>query len=245
MAFADMKVGQLSKRSGVSVRTLHYYHELGLLTPSLHSPGGHRLYSRKDVERLQQIRSLQELGMSLSEVRTCLDEAQFSPLETVEKHVKQLEEQLALSSRLHERLIGIQSSLKSRSAPNGNALLETLEAMNAMESYFTDAQLESLRQRREQLGVDAIENGQANWQALIEAVREQMEAGALPESDAVRPLAKRWRALIEAFSGGDAAIEQSVANMARENPRMAADFGNMPDMEMMSFMGKACAALKQ
>ncbi len=58
MQIGEWKVGEVAQRTGVSVRTLHHYHEIGLLTPSFHAPGSHRLYSAADVTRLQQIQSL-------------------------------------------------------------------------------------------------------------------------------------------------------------------------------------------
>ena len=64
-----MKVGELAKRTGVSVRTLHYYDEIGLLSPSHRSEAGYRLYSAEDIARLQQIKSLRQLGFRLEEIR--------------------------------------------------------------------------------------------------------------------------------------------------------------------------------
>ena len=68
-AYADsretgMKVGQLAKRTGVSVRALHYYDEIGLLQPSTLTKSGHRLYGPAELVRLQQIKSLRQLGFS-------------------------------------------------------------------------------------------------------------------------------------------------------------------------------------
>src|SRR6476646_6711292 len=63
------KVGELAKRTGVSVRALHHYDEIGLLSASLRSESGYRLYTEADVIRLQQIRSLRSLGFSLDESR--------------------------------------------------------------------------------------------------------------------------------------------------------------------------------
>src|SRR5260370_39806820 len=89
-----MKVGELARRTGISVRTLHYYDEIGLLAPSQHSEAGHRLYSALDVVRLGQIRSLRQLGLSLEEVRDCLDPLKFSPQRVVAMHIPRLQEQI-------------------------------------------------------------------------------------------------------------------------------------------------------
>ncbi|OPG14868.1 MerR family transcriptional regulator, partial [Ferroacidibacillus organovorans] len=52
------KVGELAKLTGITIRALHHYDQIGLLVPFLHSGAGHRLYSGKDIARLQQIISL-------------------------------------------------------------------------------------------------------------------------------------------------------------------------------------------
>lgn len=57
MGFA-LEVGDLAKQTGVSVRTLHYYNEIGLLSPSGRTESGYRLYATPDIMRLQQIVSL-------------------------------------------------------------------------------------------------------------------------------------------------------------------------------------------
>ncbi len=63
------KVGELAGRTGLSVRALHYYEEIGLLLPSRRTGSGHRLYSAEDVLRLQRIVSLRSLGFTLEEIR--------------------------------------------------------------------------------------------------------------------------------------------------------------------------------
>lgn len=73
-----MKVGDLAKQTGVSVRTLHYYDEIGLLSPSQRTQTGYRLYTEDDIIRLQQIVSLRQIGFSLEQIRECLEQSQFS-----------------------------------------------------------------------------------------------------------------------------------------------------------------------
>src|SRR5258708_30556237 len=73
------RVGELAKRTGVSVRTLHWYEEIGLLSPSQRSEAGHRLYAAEDLGRLQQIRSLRQLGFSPDEIPQGLGEPPVSP----------------------------------------------------------------------------------------------------------------------------------------------------------------------
>ena len=74
----ELKVGDLARRTGLSVRTLHHYDEIGLLAPSRRTEAGHRLYAVAQVTRLQQIQSLRSLGFSLDEIRDCLARPEWS-----------------------------------------------------------------------------------------------------------------------------------------------------------------------
>ena len=73
-----LKVGELAKRCGLTVRTLHHYDQIGLLRSSARSGSGYRLYGRTDIARLHQIQVLRKLGLSLGEIGTWLDEAPAS-----------------------------------------------------------------------------------------------------------------------------------------------------------------------
>ncbi len=66
------QIGDLAKRAGISVRTVRYYEELGLIVPSGHSVGGFRLYGEENFKRLQVINFLKELGLTLTEIRKIL-----------------------------------------------------------------------------------------------------------------------------------------------------------------------------
>ncbi|MGF9993197.1 MerR family transcriptional regulator [Bacillus mycoides] len=78
-----LTIGQLSKRTGVTIRTLRYYDKIGLLIPKDYKEGGHRLYSLDDLLRLQQIQSLKFIGFSLKDITDlleshCIEEQQLS-----------------------------------------------------------------------------------------------------------------------------------------------------------------------
>ena len=64
-----MKIGEVAERTALSIRSLRHYDELGLVSPSAHSPGGFRLYTEADVERLLLIRRMKPLGFSLDRMK--------------------------------------------------------------------------------------------------------------------------------------------------------------------------------
>ncbi|NMR21701.1 MerR family transcriptional regulator [Cellulomonas fimi] len=70
---ATLQIGAVAERTGLSLRTLRHYDEVGLLTPSARSEGGFRLYTSADVERLLLIRRMKPLGFSLEEMADLLD----------------------------------------------------------------------------------------------------------------------------------------------------------------------------
>lgn len=71
-----MRIGELSDRSGRTIRTLHFYEELGLLAPAARTKGGFRLYDSRALLRIHWISRLQELGFSLPEIKDFLVEVQ-------------------------------------------------------------------------------------------------------------------------------------------------------------------------
>ncbi len=67
-----MQIGDFANKAGLSVRTVRYYEELGLLEPESHSTGGFRLYGEENFKRIHVINFLKELGLSLTEIRQIL-----------------------------------------------------------------------------------------------------------------------------------------------------------------------------
>ena len=61
---SDMAIGELARETGLTIRTLHHYDAIGLVTPSSRTSGGHRVYSEPDVERLYAVVVLRRIGLS-------------------------------------------------------------------------------------------------------------------------------------------------------------------------------------
>jgi DNA-binding transcriptional MerR regulator len=73
MSERQMQIGEVAERTGLSLRTIRHYEEVGLVIPSARSKGGFRLYTESDVERLMVIRRMKPLDFSLEEMRDLLD----------------------------------------------------------------------------------------------------------------------------------------------------------------------------
>jgi|SRR6185436_6903467 len=219
------KVGQLAKRSGISVRTLHHYDQIGLLTPSHRTESGHRLYDRDDVVRLQQIVMLRQLGFALDEIGATLQRAGAALPHLIDLHLGRLRSQIERERRLCARLEQMSAWLREGKEVSVDEFLKTIEEMTMFEKYMTEEQLETLRKRGEAVGPQRMQEVQEEWPRLIEEVRTEMQRGTDVNSPRVQELAQRWRSLVNEFSGGDAGIERSVANMYATEPGAAERFG--------------------
>ena len=63
----QMRIGDVARRTGLTVRTLRYYEEIGLLPPSERLAGGHRVYGEDDIRRLHRVNLLRHVGVPLAE----------------------------------------------------------------------------------------------------------------------------------------------------------------------------------
>ena len=86
------RVKEAADMVGISVRTLHHYDQIGLLTPESVSPAGYRLYSDRDLDKLQQILFFKELGFSLQETGKIINSPGFDRMEALLTHKKLLVE---------------------------------------------------------------------------------------------------------------------------------------------------------
>jgi DNA-binding transcriptional MerR regulator len=220
MKFEALKVGELAKRTGLTVRTLHHYDEIGLLKPSLHTEAGYRLYTADDVVRLQQVLSLRQLGFALEEIRDCLNRPGLAPLEVVRLHAARLREQIELQRKLCERLETLAAQFHTAGEVSVDEFLQAIEVMTMIEKYYTAEQLAQIEERKAALGEERIEEAHAKWPPLFAAVRAEMDAGTDPADPQVQALARKWYGLLDQFTGGDPGLFNSTCNMYANEDRI-------------------------
>jgi DNA-binding transcriptional MerR regulator len=234
------KVGELAKQTGLTVRTLHHYDEIGLLSPSHRTAAGHRLYVEDDVARLQQVASLRNLGFPLEEIRDVLNDKRMSPLQVVQLHADRLREQVRSQQRLVERLDALAEGLRTAETVSADQLIQTIEEITMFEKYYTQEQMDYLAQRREQVGESRIKEVEAEWPRLMDEVRAEMERGTDPCDPRVQEMARRWKGLIEEFTGGNEGIRQSLGNLYQnESTVHGMDVAGM--RPLMEYVGRAWA----
>ncbi|MFC1708321.1 MerR family transcriptional regulator [Planctomycetota bacterium] len=232
-----LKVSELAKSAGVSVRTLHYYEEIGLLKPARTS-AGHRRYGIAAIERLQQILSLRQLGFSLSRIDALLGGEAVAPERTVADHLAQIRAQRAALARLEKQLEHLYRLLRSGRTNDTeavDALLKTLEAMTMYEKHLTPEHLQQVDALHETAGDAATK-----WQSALDGLRVEMEAGTNLADPKVRTLVEQWHDAAAAFMpSGDEAAHKGVMQLLHDEPQARKDHGL--DDALFSYLGRALA----
>jgi hypothetical protein len=152
-----------------------------------------------------------------------------------------VEEQLAATGELRDRLVRILDALGDRAGPSSRQLIETIEVMTMHEQYYTPEQLERLAARREALGEEGMRKAQEDWAELIAEVEAEREAGTDPADPKLALLMDRWQALIQSFTGGDPGTTASLKRMYGDQGAERASRGAMP-AGLQEYVGKAMAA---
>jgi DNA-binding transcriptional MerR regulator len=235
-----VRVGELARAAGLTVRTLHHYDQIGLLVPQ-RTAGGQRDYTIREVRRLYQIVSLRRLGLPLDEIAACLERDGADPRWLVREHLDRLEREIELQRGLQLQLTRILDALGHDGGAPAEEFLRAIEVMSRMEQYYTPEQLAKLEQRRSELGDDAIRRAEQDWAELIAEVDAERAVGTDPASERVQQLRRRWEALIEQFTGGDDGIHRSLATMYRQEGVETASRG-MVSAELMAYVQRAMEA---
>lgn len=192
----QITVGELAKRCGLTVRTLHHYDAIGLLEPSVRSAAGYRLYGRANIERLHRIQALRQLGLSLADIGTALSGPQAPLAEVIDKQITQLDRELTQAARLRQQLLALRAQLASGQSPDLADWLDTLELMTMYENYFSPEELE-------QLPLHTDPQVQPRWDALIAEVQAAMDRGIQPGNAEADALALRWMTMVGEGTGSN------------------------------------------
>ncbi|KVD23062.1 MerR family transcriptional regulator [Burkholderia ubonensis] len=214
-----LKVGELAKRSGLTVRTLHHYHAIGLLTPSARADNGYRLYDRDDIARLHQIQALRRFGLSLAEIGDYLNQPGAPLVDLVAKQITLLDRQIEQSAQLRERLVRLHAQLAEGTEPELADWLTTLELMTVYDKYFSEEELARMPMYRKS------QTGDAEWIALVADVRALYDAGVPPEDERVRALADRWMTLLVRDTNNDPRLLAKLNLMHEREPSLQAQIG--------------------
>jgi DNA-binding transcriptional MerR regulator len=224
-----LKVGELARHTGLTVRTLHHYDAIGLLAPSARSEAGYRLYNAADIGRLHAIQALRLLGLPLAEIGGLLSADSGSLPTIIQRQIASLDQQIAQATVLRERLALLEERLAEGAQPDMKDWLATLEQMTAYGRYLSPAEIKSLM---------ANWNAVAGlWPPLVADVAALMARGVPCDAPEVQPLASRWMNLMGQWMHGNHDLITRWGEMYRREPVARRDNG--PPAELIDYIGAA------
>ncbi|UVE70369.1 SAM-dependent methyltransferase (plasmid) [Burkholderia pyrrocinia] len=211
-----LKIGELAKKAGLSVRTLHHYDAIGLLSPLQRTDGGARLYGQDDLIRLHRIEALKRFGYSLPDIKASLDgQPALVPLQLLQRQITELNAQALRAQRLGRHLQYIVDMVSAGSEIAATDWMNALELMNMYQKHLDDEELDALLAS----GPETVPPSDPAWVGLIDEVRVAMLEALPTESDAAQALAWRWIRLVIRMTRNDPDLATKLMMMQLREPR--------------------------
>ena len=228
-------VGQVASFAGVTVRTLHHYDEIGLLSPSGRSHAGHRRYDDADLDRLQQILFYRELGFPLDEIAALLDD-QASGETDPQEHLRRQHELLTVRiEKLQKMAEAVEHAMEARKMGINLTPEEKFEVFGEYDPDRYDEEsrrrwgdTEPYRESQRRVATYTKEDwlrikaeGAGNTSAFVAL----MEAGVPPDSESAMDLAEQHRQQIFFFNDtATTEIYTGLAEMYVADERFSSTF---------------------
>lgn len=227
-----MHVGEVARLAGVTVRTLHHYDRIGLLSPSDRTATGYRLYTASDLDRLHQVLVYRELGFPLEEVATLLDDADADPEAHLRRQHALLRDRLertgavlaALEKEMEARSMGISLTPEEKFELFGESYSEDHEREAEERWGDTDAWAQSARRTAAYSKQDWVrikeetDDLQRRFAAVLRAGSPADSAEAMDVAEDHRQHISRW------FYDCPPAMHAGLGRMYVEDERFAANY---------------------
>jgi DNA-binding transcriptional MerR regulator len=229
------RIGEVATATGLTVRALHHYDQIGLVVPSARTSGGHRLYTSADLVVLYEVTAMRQLGLSLDQVGIVL--AGRTDVRTViDQQLEHVDRQIRMAQRLRGQLIAAR-------AADGAGFAEIIRLTGDLAGYLRPEKIEEMRRRIGEHGVVAEHAVGVEMPRLYGEALAEMRSGTQASDPAVRRIVDRLDELSELIRGRDAEIGTAVralwVDRGRQQPpgHDGADWG-----ELVAYLDQARAA---
>jgi MerR family transcriptional regulator, thiopeptide resistance regulator len=251
------RIQQFARLANVTVRTLHHYDRLGLLTPTLRSARGYRLYRLEDLAQLERILVLRYLGIPLKEIAALLAtggtdsseawSAKPALAETLSRQAVVLRERRDGIDRVLKAIAAAQKQLETAKEPDWSLYKSILKEIHMQENenwqakYFSPEAQQAIEERKHLWSQELQEKATADWKQMYADVETAIARGVAPTSDEGKALAARWIKLAEGFTGGNAAVIAGLRNLYADQANWPANLNpevkkNAPKPELTAFI---------
>jgi MerR family transcriptional regulator, thiopeptide resistance regulator len=194
-------VGRVAALARVSVRTLHHYDEIGLLSPAGRSEAGYRLYTHADLERLQQVLFFRELGLALDDIRRIMEDPSYDVRSALGMQRRELQERARRTSAMIEAVDAALDALERGEPMRPESMFESFDPSRYEEEVeqrwgSSEAYRES-RKRTSRYRKEDWQRIQKESHELLVALAAHLSRGSAPTDAAVMDLAERHRLSID------------------------------------------------
>jgi DNA-binding transcriptional MerR regulator len=223
-------VKQLSALAGVSIRTLHYYDEIGLLSPTRVGANGYRYYDDAALMRLQQILFFREIGLELLRIKEILDQPGFDVLQALQSHRSILRERI---ERLEKLVETVDSTIMDFAGE------VKMSKKRLFEAFSAEKQKDYERSIRLQYGPETVNESTRRWGSYNSVERERIadegnqvysdladaiQAGKSPQSLEVQTILGRWHRHLTYFYEPTLEILRGLGQLYNTHPDFIANF---------------------
>jgi DNA-binding transcriptional MerR regulator len=197
-------VNKLANLSGVSVRTLHFYDEIGLLKPAYHGENNYRYYEEAQLLMLQQILFFRELGFQLSDIQRIIASPDFDKLKALESHRKILEKHLDQTKILIETVDKTIAHLRGKAKMKDEELYygfdsekqKQYEKQLVKEGVVTQTWMDEYKEKINKWSQKDKDNFIKEAKAIYDELATAIENGLKPSSNEVQAIMKRHHAWV-------------------------------------------------
>ncbi len=191
----------------VTVRTLHYYDQIGLLRPGFIRPNGYRVYTEEDLLKLQQIVTLKFMGFSLGRIKDLLGRREFLVAKSLRIQAEAVRDEIERLQKAARALELVLKRLEAEGRIDGQRLIQIMEVIQMgedvkktwHEKFFTKTELDEFQEVGTRYTPETMKAYQERWTALIEEVKRNLDAD--PAGPVAQSLAKRWAELLSEAYG--------------------------------------------
>jgi MerR family transcriptional regulator, thiopeptide resistance regulator len=235
-------VKQLAGLAGISVRTLHYYDDIGLLKPEYRSPNGYRQYGEDAIARLQQIMFFRDLDFSLDEIGKMLSQPGFDALEALKSHKVLLSKR---ADRIHELQATVDRTIKNLKGEGSMEIKEYYQGFSEdqIEKYRDEVRrkwgektLKDSEERVKKMGKEKFSTLQAEGGKIFQIISDNMAKGF--GSGLVQAQVAKWREWLENFHHYADEAVLGLGQVYSQDPRFAKFFGKY-NKDLPAFLTQA------
>jgi DNA-binding transcriptional MerR regulator len=233
----------------VTVRTLHYYDQIGLLKPSFQKPNGYRVYTETDLLKLQQIVTLKFMGFSLDQIGNLLGRKGFIVAKSLRIQAEAVRDEIARLQQASRALDLVLKRLETEGRIDAKKLIQIVEVIQMgedvkkawHEKFYTASELKEFQEIGKKYTPEMMESYQHRWAELIEEVKKHLDDD--PAGEIAQSLAKRWTDLLDEAYGGHPALKAKIGQAYTQGaiPAEQRPFGD----DVWGFIKKAHAAAKK